>query len=52
MSDEVECDPADRGEGGEDKAIFFVDAESVHGEEHEYGSDPVEAVVGEEEVVD
>lgn len=30
----------------------MVLSESVHGEEHEDGGGPVEAVVGEEEVVD
>lgn len=52
LGDDVEGDPADRGEGSVDEAVFVVFSESVHGEEHEDGGGPVEAVVGEEEVVD
>lgn len=52
VGDEVEGDPADGGEGGVDEAVFVVLSESVHGEEHEDGGGPVEAVVGEEEVLD
>ena len=26
FSDEIECDPAERGEGGEDEAVLFVEA--------------------------
>ena len=52
MGDDVECDPADGSEGGVDETVFFVLSESVHGEKHEDGCGPVEAVVGEEEVVD
>ena len=52
MCEDIEGDPAEGGEGGVDEAIFFVLTESVHGEKHEDGGGPVEAVVGEEEVVD
>lgn len=52
LGDEVEGDPADGGEGREDEAIFFVNAQAVHGEEHKDGRGPVEPVVGEEEIVD
>lgn len=52
VGDEVEGDPADGREGGVDEAVFVVLSESVHGEEHEDGGGPVEAVVGEEEVLD
>jgi len=52
VGDEVEGDPADGGECGVDEAVFVVLSESVHGEEHEDGGGPVEAVVGEEEVLD
>lgn len=52
LGDEVERDPADGGECGEDEAVFVVLSEAVHGEEHEDGGGPIEAVVREEEVVD
>lgn len=51
LGDEVERDPADGGECGEDEAVFVVLSESVHGEEHEDGGGPIEAVIREEEVV-
>lgn len=52
MGDEVEGDPADRGEGSEDEPVLLVDPEPVHREEHEDGSCPIEPVVVEEEIVD
>ena len=45
FGDEVEGDPADGGEGGEYEAVFFVDPEPVHGEEHEDCCGPVESEV-------
>lgn len=45
MGDQVECNPADGGEGGEDEPVFFVLSKSMHGEEHKDGGGPVKAVV-------
>ncbi len=45
FGDEVECDPAERGEGGENEAVLFVDAEAVHREEHKDGGCPIESKV-------
>lgn len=52
LGDEVEGDPADRGEGGEGEPVLLVDSEPIHREEHEDRGGPVEPVVGEEEIVD
>lgn len=49
---EVEDDPEEGGEGCKDEAVFFVHSESVHGEEHEDGGGPVDAVVLEKEAMD